>query len=158
MVRAVCGRPGGVEAYVGPDTIVERDHGYLPRWLQVIGPQHHSDVVIVRPIGGTVGNRTLDLWSALENAIEQAAGALVIADLTRVTAFDRYTVRTLSCVATAAVRWHHDFCVVAAASSALAQYVRWCGQGHVLGVYSSVIEAVASFDNEPLHRTASPLN
>ncbi|HZZ51461.1 MAG TPA: hypothetical protein VFE65_31605 [Pseudonocardia sp.] len=140
---------------MGVDAVPDGNLLCLSGWLWVNGPEPDSGVMSVRPVGGVAGDRALELWAALESALEQAAGSLVIADLAQVTAFDLRTVNALTSVAQAAGRWHRDFCAVAPPVSPLAQYLRCWIYEQVIDVYGSTIEALAHFDAPPGPREES---
>lgn len=110
-------------------------------WLSI--DDCNEDAVLVRVIGGLSADRSDDLWSALEVALQQAVGRLVIIDLARVTGFDVGTVETLNTVSRAATRWHLDLCAVVEPFSSLAEYTESCGLDRFLPTYRTAAEALA---------------
>lgn len=111
-------------------------------WLSI--DDDNEDAVLVRVIGGVSADRSDELWSALEMALQQAVGRLVIIDLARVTGFDAGTLETLNTVSRAASRWHLGLCAVVEPFSSIAEYAESCGLRRFLPTYRTADEAIAA--------------
>ncbi|WP_028933829.1 hypothetical protein [Pseudonocardia spinosispora] len=92
------------------------DSAFVLLWMDFIGepgPETEPDALVVRVPGGVGPGWPRELWSELEGALEQAAGRLVVADLTWVVGLTGRAVRVLVLVAEAAARRHVAFCAIA---------------------------------------------
>jgi anti-anti-sigma factor len=101
-----------------------------------------DEFVLVTVRGGIAADRSVELWSALEEALETAVGRLVIADLRDVTGFDVCSISALARVAKASSRRRLDICVLLHPSSALEYYLRCCDLLRLLPAYASLFAAL----------------
>jgi anti-anti-sigma regulatory factor len=111
-------------------------------WLTVEDGADGS--VLVTAAGGIAADRSIDLWSSLEEALEQANGALVVVDLTRVTGFDIDSIGELTRVAKASARRHLDLCAIVRPNSALEHYAHCYGLSLLLPIHHSLAAALTS--------------
>lgn len=103
-----------------------------------------DDVVTVTVTGGVAADRSAELWSATEGALETADGRLVITDMTMATGFDAGTMRALAQLAVSARRRRLDFCSVLRPHSSLEQYAGSLDLATVLPIFHSAREAIAA--------------
>jgi hypothetical protein len=103
-----------------------------------------EEVVTVTVTGGVAADRSDELWSATEGALETADSRLVITDMTMATGFDVGTMQALAQLAVSARRRRLDFCSVLRPHSSLEQYARSLDLGTVLPIFHSAREAVAA--------------
>jgi hypothetical protein len=113
-------------------------------WLE----EHDEDVVVLTVSGGVAAHRAGDLWSAIEGALEVAAGRLVVAELSAVTVFDLGTLDALDCVARAATRRHDDVCAVMRSDSPLHQYAQIRGLAQRLLIHTTMSAVVGPADGD----------
>ncbi|WP_156935450.1 STAS domain-containing protein [Pseudonocardia spinosispora] len=97
-----------------------------------------EDVAVVIASGDISGFRSEELWSALEEALQQANGRLVVADLTGVTSFDDSSLDALAEVASASARRHLDLCALIRPLSALHEHARVRGLSELLPIHPSM--------------------
>lgn len=106
---------------------------------------YSDDDVVAVVVSGDIGNsRSVELWSALEEALHQAIGRLVAADLSEVTSFDRSSIQALTEVATASARRHVDLCAVVRPLSVLNDHLTFDELGGVLPIYPNVSAALSA--------------
>jgi anti-anti-sigma factor len=118
-----------------------------PHWLTVDGS--NEDAVLVTVTGGIAADRAADLWAGIEEALEQATGRLVIADLTKVTGFDIGSIDALVRVAKASARRHVDVCILTQPNSAFEHYARCCELARLLPMHECVSTALSSVEELP---------
>jgi hypothetical protein len=119
-------------------------------WLRI--DYRSDDAVVVIATGGIADDRALDLWAAVEEALERAAGLLVAVDLRAVTIFDAGSVDTLIRLATAAVRRHVHVCALMSPGTPLYEYVQNRQPTPTLSVYPSLAEALVALEAPPAGR------
>jgi anti-anti-sigma regulatory factor len=93
-----------------------------PHWSWLTIARLGEDAQLVTVNGGIAADRADTLWAVMEEALEQAEGRLVVADLTQVTGFDKHSIDALARVTHAAVRRHLDLYVLVRSPSALQHY------------------------------------
>jgi anti-anti-sigma regulatory factor len=106
-----------------------------------------EDSVLVTVAGRISTDGPNDLWSSVEEALEQANGGLVVVDLTRVTAFDVDSIRDLMQIAKASVRRNLDLCALIRPHSPLEHHADGSGLSLLLPIYACTTAALA--DTQP---------
>lgn len=101
-------------------------------------------VVLVTASGSVAARHGADLWSTIEAALEIAIGRRVVADLSRVTAFDGDTVAALLDVARACLRRRLDLCAIIPPGSPLAEQAQVRDLGWHLQIHPSLADAIGS--------------
>jgi anti-anti-sigma regulatory factor len=128
-------------------------------WLTIA--QVDEDALLVTVNGGIAADRADTLWAALEEALEQAGGRLVVADLTEVTGFDQHSIDALARVTHAAVRRHLDLYVLLRSPSSLEHYARCHHLPRLWPIYRSAAAATAkvreSFPRSDAAQSPPPL-
>ena len=114
------------------------------RWLE--SDTDSDGVVTVTATGGISGARATTIWSAAEEALEQAAGGLVVLDLSKVTVFDDDSIAALALLGRSSARRHAQICMVAPTNCSLYQYISCCATARLMPMYRSRAAALASFE------------
>jgi ABC-type transporter Mla MlaB component len=99
---------------------------------------------LVTVVGDIAADHADELWSTAEQALELAAGGLVIVDLRRVTGSDSGSIAQLAAVARSSARRRRSLCALIEANSSLEYCARLCGLSHLLLIYTSVDEAITA--------------
>lgn len=102
-------------------------------WLQIYDVG--ESCVTVTVTGSCASSRAVELWAAVEEALEIAAGRLVVLDLSSVTTFDVDCIQELRHIILASSRRRLDLCTVLRPDSPLAQYAVWSGVARRLPVF-----------------------
>jgi anti-anti-sigma regulatory factor len=113
---------GGLVAQFGGSAMSTTTPLHAPGVPWLTTAQIDEDALLVTVNGGIAADRAETLWAAVEEALEQAHGRLVVADLTQVTGFDHHSIDALARVTHAAVRRHLDLYVLLRSPSALQHY------------------------------------
>jgi anti-anti-sigma regulatory factor len=114
-------------------------------WLTIEAGE--EDSVLVTVAGSISADGPNDLWSSVEQALEQANGGLVVVDLTRVTGFDVDSIRDLVQIAKASVRRNLDLCALIRPRSPLEHHAHSSGLSLLLPIYACTTAALA--DTQP---------
>lgn len=125
-------------------------------WLSIDEPDEDSPVW-VQVIGGAASNRAEELWSALESALQEAVGRMVVIDLSAVSVFDTGTVEAIYTIARTVRRWHIDMCAVVAHGSALTHYLRCYAVDKLIPLYPSARAFQTATKSADIDDADSPL-
>jgi hypothetical protein len=140
--------PAGPESYTHP-----RSRSLLAApWLTIEAGAEGTALVTVA--GGIAADRSIDLWSSVEEALEQANGGLVMVDLTRVTGFDIDTINDLIRVAKASARRKLDLCALIRPRSSLEHYAYYSGLSLLLPIYTCAAAALSDTQRPPARTDA----
>jgi PaaX-like protein C-terminal domain len=114
-------------------------------WLTIEAGE--EDSVLVTVAGSISADGPNDLWSSVEQALEQANGGLVVVDLTRVTGFDVDSIRDLIQIAKASARRNLDLCALMAGFGNPAPGLWTCPHVDRLDEAKAVIEELGLRDS-----------